>query len=77
MCEVRLPSSNPYFYLGFTGRGQVSIASQHVFDMCNEGCPHAGDSGEISYLVVHGPLQRVRSALYSSTVHEDLISMPA
>ena len=50
---------------------------QHVFDMRNEWCPHAEDSGEISYLVVHGALLRGGVALFSSTDYEDLISMLA
>ena len=49
---------------------------QHVFDTRKEGYPHAGDSGEISYLVVHGTLQRSEFALCSSTDYEGLISMP-
>ena len=50
---------------------------QHVFDACNEGCLHAGDSGEISYLVVHGAVQKGEFALFLSTVYEDLVGMPA
>ena len=45
--------------------------------MRNEGCPHAGDSSEISYRVVHGALQKDGFALFQSIIYEDLISMPA
>ena len=61
----------------FTEHEQVITPTQHVLDTRDEGCPHAADSGEISYLVVHGALQRGGFALFSSTVYEDLISMLA
>ena len=64
------------FYLAFTDREQVVTPGQHVSDTCNEGCPHAGDSDEISYLVVHGALQKGEFALFSSTVCEEY-SVPA
>ena len=48
---------------------------QHVNDTRNEGCPHAGDSGEIHYLVVQGALQGGGFAPFLSTVYEDLVSM--
>ena len=44
---------------------------QHIFNTCNEGCPHAGNSGENK----HGALERDGFALFSNTVYEDLINM--
>ena len=41
------------------------------------GVRSVGDAGETSYLVVHGVLQREEFVLCSSTVFEDLISVPA
>ena len=78
VCEVH-PTPPPkfsMFYLAFTEREQVITPGQHVFDTRNDGCPHADESGEISYLVALGALQRGGFALFLGTVYEDLISMP-
>ena len=64
------------FYLAFIEHEPAITPGQHIFDMSNEGCPHAADSGEISYPVVYGALQRGGFALFLGTVHDDLISTP-
>ena len=69
VCEVGLPPRFSLFYLAFTEREQVTTLAQRIFDMCNEGYPLAGDSGEVNYLVIHGALQRGGFALFSSTVY--------